>query len=101
MVSIIPGIECTAPERTDTSSGPLGGAEDPAGALLEPAQALLDRLLQPLRPLAAGSASPRRTPSVVTVNPSGTGTPIRVISATLAPLPPSRDFIEALPSDRS
>ncbi|MNS58100.1 hypothetical protein D3C72_910070 [compost metagenome] len=32
------------------------------------------------------------------VKPGGTGSPALVISARLAPLPPSRSFIEALPS---
>src|SRR5579863_8159141 len=34
------------------------------------------------------------------VNPGGTGSPARVISATPAPLPPSRSRIEALPSSK-
>ena len=38
---------------------------------------------------------------VVTTKPWGTGMPMRVISARLAPLPPSSDFIEALPSEKS
>jgi hypothetical protein len=38
---------------------------------------------------------------VVTVKPSGTGTPMRIISATPAPLPPSSALIPAFPSDRS
>jgi hypothetical protein len=32
------------------------------------------------------------------VNPGGTGKPMRHISARLAPLPPSSDFIVPLPS---
>src|SRR4051812_31175472 len=35
------------------------------------------------------------------VNPGGTGRPIRVISARLAPLPPSRSFRSLLPSMKS
>jgi len=34
----------------------------------------------------------------VTVNPAGTGSPIRLISARLAPFPPRSGFIEPLPS---
>ena len=36
--------------------------------------------------------------SVVTVKPAGTGSPMRLISARLAPLPPRSGFIEPLPS---
>ena len=36
--------------------------------------------------------------SVVIVKPGGTGMPMTLISARLAPLPPSRAFISALPS---
>jgi hypothetical protein len=35
---------------------------------------------------------------VVIVNPAGTGNDIFTISARLAPLPPSNDFISAFPS---
>ncbi len=43
-MSIIPGIETAAPERTETSSGSSEIAELLAGALLERAQVLLDLL---------------------------------------------------------
>ena len=49
----------------------------------------------------AGKVAPlfdKEQTSVVMVKPAGTGTPIRFISARLAPLPPSRFFISALPS---
>ena len=36
--------------------------------------------------------------SVVIVNPGGTGTPIRFISAKLAPFPPNKFFIVVSPS---
>ena len=36
--------------------------------------------------------------SVVMVNPGGTGSGTRVMSAKFAPLPPSRSFMPALPS---
>jgi len=39
--------------------------------------------------------------SVETVNPSGTGSPIAVISARLAPLPPSSARISAEPCEKS
>ena len=38
---------------------------------------------------------------MVTVNPGGTGRPMRVISARFAPLPPSRSAIAARPSAKS
>ena len=41
-MSIIPGIEIAAPERTETSSGSAGVAEALAGLLLEPAHVLGD-----------------------------------------------------------
>ncbi len=101
IVSIIPGIECTAPERTDTSSGRSAAPSTRPVRSSSRRQALLDRSAR------APRATPRRRriasthACVVTVKPSGTGTPIRFISATLAPLPPSSGFIVALPSDRS
>ncbi len=39
--------------------------------------------------------------SVVIVKPLGTGRPRRVISATLAPFPPSRSRISREPSEKS
>ena len=39
--------------------------------------------------------------SVVIVNPGGTGRPMFVISARLAPLPPRRSFMSLLPSEKS
>ena len=39
--------------------------------------------------------------SVVMVKPFGTGRPSRVISATFAPLPPSRSRISRPPSEKS
>ena len=41
IVSIIPGIETGAPERTETSSGPVGAAEMLAGRGLEPRERLV------------------------------------------------------------
>ena len=49
IVSIIPGIETAAPERTDTSSGSSRVAEALAGLLLERAEVLLDLLFEPVR----------------------------------------------------
>ena len=99
-MSIIPGIENTAPERTETSSGLVRVAEALAGALLERVQVLQDLLPQPLGPRRVRRRVSTQA-SVVTVKPSGTRTPIRAISATLAPLPPSSERISAEPSARS
>ena len=96
----MPGMDTTAPDRTATRSG----------FVVEPKP-------RPVR------CSRRRSESstwshnwsghcppaavtathawVVTMNPSGTGTPSRVISATPAPLPPNNDFMDALPSAMS
>ena len=100
MVSIMPGIETTAPERTETSSG-----------FSLPPSLRPVRSSKRLRPSAICSFSPSgHSPLlllvsmlavVVTVKPSGTGTPSRIISATPAPLPPSSDFMLASPSAMS
>ena len=54
-MSIIPGIETAAPERTETSSGSSLDAEALAGRLLEPPHVLVDLVLEPVR---AGRARP-------------------------------------------
>ena len=100
IVSIMPGMECTAPERTDTSSGRCAA---PSTRPVRSSSRVRPSSMLSQSP--SGHSPPRRIASthacVVTVKPSGTGTPIRFISATLAPLPPSSGFIAALPSDRS
>ena len=94
----MPGIEITAPDRTDTSSGSLRSP-----------RRLPDRSSSVARCSATCSSSPagpssRRyatQASVVIVNPSGTGRPMRVISARLAPFPPSSGRMSAVPSEKS
>ena len=54
-MSIIPGIDSRAPERTETSSGSSGRAEPLPGLLLEPAERLRDLLLEPGRLLRPAS----------------------------------------------
>ncbi len=61
-MSIIPGIDSRAPERTDTSSGSVGVAEAPAGALLRRASAGGDLLGEPVGEPAAGVHVGRRRP---------------------------------------
>ena len=101
-MSSIPGIDSRAPERTETSSGSSGSPERLAGVLLS-------------RP-SASSTSPSipsgtdwppsmyaTHASVVIVNPAGTRSAprMRVISATFAPLPPSRSRCSREPSAKS
>ena len=97
-VSIIPGIETRAPERTESRSG----------FVLSPnlAPKISSVFFTPASTSAFKSSIVFSSPSlfhsaqtsVVIVNPAGTGTPIRFISARFAPLPPRRFFISVLPS---
>ena len=98
IVSIIPGMEARAPDLTDTSRG-LDASPN-----LQP---ISDSIC--FTDFSTSSFSKATTSSlpfskyslhtsVVIVNPGGTGTPIRFISARLAPLPPSRFLMSALPS---
>jgi hypothetical protein len=98
-VSIIPGIENFAPERTETRSGSLGSPR-----ALPIVSSSVPRC-SPASSSISGGAPPRarnaRHASVVIVNPGGTGRPMFVISARLAPFPPRRSFISLLPSLKS
>ena len=53
-MSIIPGIETAAPERTETRSGSAGIAEPLARRLLEPAHVRRDLALEPRRQVTVG-----------------------------------------------
>ncbi len=95
----MPGIECTAPERTDTSSG---RSPAPSRWPVRSSSAVSRSSISASSP--SGQAPVRMVAthaSVVTVKPSGTGTPMRSISATFAPLPPRRERMSADPSLRS
>ena len=98
-MSIIPGIENFAPERTETRSGSSGSPSVSPIVVLERGEVLPGLLEHP------GGAPPWarkvRQASVVIVNPGGTGSPMVVISARLAPLPPRRSFMSLLPSEKS
>ena len=74
-MSIIPGIETAAPERTETSSGLSVVAEALAGALLERRDVLVDLVRRDPSGTSPPPARYARHASVVIVNPSGTGTP--------------------------
>ena len=87
-MSIIPGIETAAPERTETSSGSSRRRSACPVVSSSRAHVLVD-LLARARPAARRAAMYARQASVVIVNPAGTGTPSRVISARPIPLPPS------------
>jgi hypothetical protein len=95
----MPGIETGAPERTETSSGRSASPKRAPAIFSTRARA---------RRACATTAGEIRPPArensaatlVAMVKPGGTGTPSRVISARLAPLPPSRSRCFALPSAR-
>ena len=88
IVSIIPGIEIAAPERTETSSGSARSPKRfPARSSSAPTCASTSSSSPAgIRPPSRMYA---RQASVVIVNPAGTGTPSCVISASPIPLPPS------------
>ena len=100
IVSIIPGIESLAPERTETKSGfslspnflPVCFSTSAKAAFtssITPSGILLPELIYSMQV------------SVVIVKPGGTGSPAFVISARFAPFPPSKLRISALPSLKS
>ncbi len=86
-MSIIPGIETAAPDRTDTSSG---SSLEPKRL---PVRSSSRRTCSSTSGINASGSSRAamyaRHASVVIVKPAGTGTPICVISARPIPLPPS------------
>ena len=98
-VSIMPGIENLAPERTETSRGFLAS---PNRRPIFFSSAFMCRETSSMTP--SGRPPWRRCSlqaSVVMVNPGGTGRPRLVISPRLAPLPPSRSFMSRLPCSKS
>ena len=89
-MSIIPGIENLAPLRTDTSSG---SAASPSFLPIAFSSFATCFPISPSRPAGQPPSMYARHASVEMVNPGGTGRPkTEVISARLAPLPPSRSF---------
>ena len=96
-MSIIPGIEIGAPERTETSSG-LSASPKRASTIFSTRRIAFFACST----TAFGSFAPAFAKcwamSVAIVKPGGTGTPSRVISARLAPFPPSFARCFAWPS---
>jgi adenylate kinase family enzyme len=100
IVSIIPGIEIAAPERTDTRSGswaspkslPVSCSSRSTCSAISSSSPAGIRL--PFRMYS-------RQASVVIVNPAGTGSPSCVISASPRPLPPSSSRPPAHGSEKS
>jgi hypothetical protein len=98
MVSIMPGMEARAPERTESSSGSAGSPKRFTHFRFEKSNALFHLLLDEFSDIFAAFLVYSVQASVVMVKPGGTTMPSRHISAKLAPLPPSRFFMEASPS---
>ena len=95
----MPGIENFAPERTLTSSG---SEWSPSFLPIEPSSVC--RWVSTSSIIPSGKPPPARyvrQASVETVNPCGTGSPMFVISARLAPFPPRSSFMSLLPSLKS
>ena len=87
-VSIIPGMECLAPDLTETKSGEVGSPNFLPTTFSRFSKAVLICSFNAVgtTPVVRNS----RQASVVIVKPGGTGNPICTISARLAPLPPSK-----------
>ena len=94
----MPGMEARAPERTDSNNGLEAS---PNFEFIRLSMCLTARSTSPFKSSTTSSLPLSKyslQTSVVMVKPGGTGTPIKFISARLAPLPPSRFLISALPS---
>jgi len=100
MVSIMPGMEARAPERTDSSRG--SAALPKVLPISCSTKATLCRTSASISRMACSLPCSVKAvqASVLMVNPEGTVMPRRHISARLAPFPPSRFFMEAAPSVR-
>src|SRR5581483_1647767 len=86
MVSIIPGIEVAAPERTETSKGSSGSPKRLPVCSSSRAMCFATSSSSPST--LPSEAMKARHASVVIVKPAGTGIPSCVISASPIPLPP-------------
>jgi hypothetical protein len=100
IVSIIPGIETAAPERTETSSG------FPASPKPFPVCVSSAAMCSSTSSSSPSGTSPpptryARHASVVMVKPAGTGTPRAVISARPIPFPPRSSRPPPVSSEKS
>src|SRR2546428_401494 len=99
-VSIIPGIESFAPERTETNSGFAGSPTfrpPPFASTADSPSSTCFHIPGGKRPVRVHALQA----FVVSVKPGGTGRPRRVISARPAPLPPRGARIGAVPSSHA
>ena len=97
----MPGIDSRAPERTDTSSGSSSSPSflPACSSRRSSAAAISSAIPSGTSPLFMYATQA----SVVIVKPAGTRSApsTRVISATFAPLPPSRSRMSREPSEKS
>ena len=95
-VSIMPGIDCLAPEREETRSGFFGSPNfmPIASSIVRRASVACFLTSSGIFPFSKN----RLQMSVAIVNPGGTGSPRSVAAANEAPFPPSLFFMDALPS---
>ncbi len=97
MVFIMPGIENFAPERTLSSRG-----SEASPSFFPARPSSFSRATQISSSTSAGTflslSKKMLQTSVLIVNPGGTGTPARLISARPEPFPPSVSFMVPSPS---
>ena len=96
-VSIMPGMEKGAPERTDTSSG---SSASPRRLPMRSSRSARYSAMVSSAPAGQVLSALAYSMHVwqVIVNPGGTGRPMLAISARFAPLPPRIIFMSVLPS---
>ena len=99
-MSIIPGIENAAPDRTETSNGSASSPRRLPISASRAARAWATSSMSPSGILLPAAMYALQA-SVVIVKPGGTGRPRLVISARFAPLPPRRYFWSRLPSRKA
>ena len=95
----MPGMENFAPLRTETRSGSEGSPRWRPIWSSTPRRARVTSVANDSGTVE--SLRYARHASVVIVKPGGTGRPSFVISARLAPFPPSRSFMDLSPSEKS
>ena len=96
-MSIIPGIETAAPDRTDSKSGAVGSPNRRPVASSTPRSASRVWVHRPSGKTASWRWYATHA-SVVIVSPGGTGSPAAVMAARPAPFPPSSALASPTPS---